>query len=272
MARELFVKQLDGCTYCSGGLNCNCACHASWLYRASGGRIRRTACSVRTQTGDRSGGTNLRQMQTVATQAGLPGVLWQPGRFSKLRELVLTGRYGADLSIGYRGLANTSHDCFDGGFTGAHGLYLSTGTADDARYADPGADGRRPSIPSGFQNIDWAWLERLAGSLPLVAGGPTLAQEYGSGYVYALLTPADPVTTAQRWRVTISGAGARVVLYSAPNGLRYDKGVSLATYICTRALVAGLWWFQIKTTSTGGATGNAGKWFKPNRYVEAVKA
>ena len=49
MVAELFVKQLDGCSYPvnhttpSGGFNCTCATEAMWLYRASGGKIILTA-------------------------------------------------------------------------------------------------------------------------------------------------------------------------------------------------------------------------------------
>lgn len=269
---ELFVKQLDGCTYHPPGENCTCAAHASWTVRATQGRIRRSSCATRRLTGDTSGGTNLGQMQAIATRDGVPGVLWRPGRFDKLRELVLTGRYGASIGGGYGLLANTAHDCFDGGFRGGHGFYIKGGTADDASYSDPGADGRRATIPKGWQSIDWDWLQRVAGALPL-APGVSLAQEHGSGMVYALLTPADPVVVLERFRVVIDGntTTRRTPLYAAPNGVRVGA-ISDASYIVTRSKVGGLWWYRIVTAASGRATANAGRYFKPNSWMEWSRA
>lgn len=271
MPREIFVKQLDGCSYVSGGKNCTCGSHGMWLYRASQGRIRRTACSIRRQTLDTEGGTTLRQMEKISLQQGIAGgVLWLPGRFAKLRELVLTDRYGFHVNGGYNLLANTRWDCFGGAFRGAHDFYVSSGDANNARLGDPGADGRRPGIPTGYQSIPWELLERVAGALPLVTNGPTLAQEHGAGTVFAYATPADPVVVLRRFRVVILGntTTRRTPLYTAPNGLRLPKGISRATYIVTQTKVAGLWWYRIVSTGTGGRTDNAGRYFKPNAWMD----
>lgn len=266
MVYQKFVKQLDGCTYVSGGLNCTCACHAMWLYRASQGRINITACTCRKITGDTVGGTRLTQMREVSLQYGIPGgALWLPGEFDELRRLILTGRYGSHVNVGYRPLANTDYDCFDGNFTGAHDLYITSGTANYARIGDPGADGRRATVPEGWQDIPWDLLERAAGALPLTTGGATLTQEHGAGKVFAYLTPADPVIPLTKYIVSISGY---TPLYSAPGGARVGA-VSLATYLCTRSKVAGLWWYRILSKKDGTKTANAGRYFKPNRYTEA---
>lgn len=273
MLYERFVRQLDGCTYVPGGNNCTCAACASWLYRASQGKIKRSSCTVRTQTRDRVGGTNLRQMQTIATTAGVPGKLWQPGTFAALADLIETGRFAAEVSVGYNPIANTEWDCFDGGFREGHAFYWSrtVNRGSDAHYSDPGADGRRPSIPLGFQDMPLDLLERACGALPLAPGGPTLAQEYGSGRVYALITPADPIVVLQRFRVQISGntTTRKTPTFSAPDRTkRYRTGISVASYVVTRQKIGGEWWFQIKTTSTGKPTGYKDRWFLPNSWMK----
>lgn len=263
---DRFVKQLDGCTYCSGGLNCTCACHAMWLYRASGGKIKLSACSVRRATGDRVEGTNLDQMREIAASHGIAGRLWKPGDFSELRRLVLTGRYAAHVNIGYNVLANTDWDCFGGGFRGAHDLFVRGGTANDANIGDPGADGRRPTIPNGWQEIPWDLLERAASALPLNENGKTLAKEYGSGKVFTLITPPDPVTVSTRWAVTIT---SYTPLYTLPNG-RPAGAVSRATYLCNRPpKVRNEWWYKILSKVDGSYTDNRNHYFQPHTGVVA---
>lgn len=268
---NIFVKQLDGCTYCSGGQNCSCACHAMWLYRASGGRIKLTACQVRRKTGDTSGGTNLRQMATITAALGVKaGSLWLPGSFAKSRQLVLSGRYGGHFQIGYNIIANTQWDCFEGNFRGGHDWFIKGGTANVAYVGDPGADHRRSGIPLGYQAIPWEIVERACATLPLSSGGPTLAQEYGSGYVFTYLTPPDPVVSTERWKVVITG---QTGLYDAPYG-RKVSGVTAATYICTESdrknPTTGViqHWFQILPTAK---TDNRGLWISPSRYTAITR-
>src|SRR6478752_139636 len=192
MVAEIFVKQLDGCAYHSGGENCTCACEAMWLYRASQKAIHTTACHVRELSGDTDGGTRLEQMQTVSQHYNITGgALYRPTLATTLQAMVVSGRYGAIIDIDYSPLAGSRYDCFDGNFRGSHALYLSTGTPTTVHYADPGADGRRDSIPSGYQDAPWSLLVKAAGLLDL--GGQTLTQKYGPGHVYAYVTPADPV-------------------------------------------------------------------------------
>lgn len=272
MTYERFVRQLDGCAYCPGGQNCTCACEAMWLYRASQGRIVTSACAVRRRTGDRTGGTNLEQMQHVSSGLGITGgVLYRPTLFAKVRDIVLTGRYGAIIQIGYSQIAGSTWDCFDGEFRGGHALYLSRGTLATGHAADPGADGRRPSIPTGFQNYPWAVLERAASALPL-GGGATVGSEFGSGRVYAYVTPADPLPPKAQFIVAIEGTPGEprtyTNLYVAPNGQKVGA-VSVATYVCARSSVSGIWWYRILSKADGSFTKNAGRWFKPNRYTTA---
>jgi hypothetical protein len=263
---EKFVRQLDGCTYISGGFNCTAASEAMWLYRASQGRVSLSACSVRKKTADRVGGLNLEEARQVSVSLGFPGgLVYRPIRFEKLRQLILTGRYGAILQIGYSQLAGSDYDCFGDSFRGGHAIFLSRGTDAYVRGGDPGADGRRPGVPEGFQNYPWPLLERAASVLPLDDAGHKLLDEYGSGYAYAYLTPADPLVPVQRYDVSMTGF---TPVYSAPGGSRVGA-VSRASYVCTRAKVSGLWWYRIVTKLDGSRTANAGRYFKPNGYTTA---
>lgn len=265
MTYERFVKQLDGCTYHPPGDNCTCASEAMWLYRASQGKIKTTSCAVRRATGDRVEGTNLEQMETISAARGLPGTLYRPATFATVKRLVLTGRYGAIIQIGYSAIAGTRFDCFGGSFHGGHAWYLSQGTAATGRIGDPGADHRRPSIPNGFQDVPWALIENAAGHLPLNNSGLTLADERGTGFVYAFLTPADPILASSRFLVSISGY---TPLFTRPNGSGAGA-VSAATYVAARSPVNNEWWYRIISKQGGGKTANAGRFFKPNRHVLA---
>lgn len=266
MTIERFVKQLDGCTYVSGGLNCNCASEAMWLYRASQGTISISSCDVRRRTSDRSGGTNLEQADAVSRQFGITtGRIYKPIDFDSLWSLMQTGRYGAILQIDYSPIAPTPMDCFDNQFTGAHSIFL-TRPADASHVVggDPGADGRRSSIPKGFQTYPKELLRTAGGLLgPVDANGHTVAQRYGPGKVFAYLTPPDPINN--RFRVTIAGP---VRLYYGVGGLA-DGLVTSASYICDRTKRDGLWWFTIVSKANGSSTGLRGRAFKPNRYVTA---
>lgn len=186
---DIFVKQLDGCTYCSGGLNCTCASGAMAAYRASQGRVHMTACQVRQATGDRSGGTNLSQIDAVLQGHGIHGKIYRPISAALFTQMIASGRYGAIIQVLYAALAGSPFDCWSGRFTGNHAMYISGPGAKPGtwRVADPGADGRRAGIPRGFQDIPIALM--LAGAARLDIGGHAL----GVGKVYAYLTPADPV-------------------------------------------------------------------------------
>jgi hypothetical protein len=273
---DRFVKQLDGCGYHTGSDNCTCACHGSWLFRATGGRLVCSACTVRRETGDTVGGTNLHQMRDNADDHAIKGyTLWTPGLADKVRQLVLTGRYGTHWNVGYGVIAGTRWDCFEGGFRGAHDLYVKGGDAEFAYYADPGADGRRDGIPEGWQSIPWDLLFRAAAALPLSKGGPTLAQEYGSGRVYALLTPPDPIIVLPKYLVIIDGntTDRRTPMYSAPYGERLGA-ISDASYIVTKRDVVNpatgkpVHWYKVVGTPSGRPTGNLNRWFTPNRWME----
>lgn len=203
MPYEIFVKQLDGCTYKAGGFNCTTAAHAMWLYRASQGKIKTTSCAIRTKTGDKSGGTNLSQMEQISIALGITnGRVYRPTQWSTLTSIIGTKRYGSHLSISYRRLSGTKYDCFSGNFKGNHALYISGpgSVAGTWRVGDPGADDRRSGIPNGYQNIPISLLKSAAGDLDL--GGRKL----GFGLAYAYATPPDPATSAPMYKATVSVA------------------------------------------------------------------
>jgi hypothetical protein len=203
---DRFVKQLDGCSYYPGGYNCTAASEAMWLYRASAGKIQLSSCQVRAQTGDRSGGLTLEQAQAVSTHYGQTGGrLYKPTTFDILKTLLLTHRYGAIVQIGYAAIAGTSVDCFDGNFRGGHAVFVRDGQSGFASVGDPGADGRRPSIPTGWQSYSWSLLEKACAALPL--GNGSLL---GPGKAYAYMTPADEIRQAPTYKATVTVNGTRL--------------------------------------------------------------
>jgi hypothetical protein len=192
---EIFVTQrvrygAPVCTLCGdrvmNGLICTCACEAMWLYRATQGKVRTTACHVRDLTDDCSGGTNLRQMQSVSAHYGVTkGALYQPARADSVLAMVASGSYGSHWSIGYAPVVGTGYDAFAGTFRGNHDLYLSGPgkTPGTTRTGDPGFTGYR----------DWPNnLLKLAASRLELRPGVTLAEEEGGGLVYGYVTPPDP--------------------------------------------------------------------------------
>jgi hypothetical protein len=188
---EIFVKQLDGCGYMPGGFNCTCASDAMWLYRASQGRIHTGSCAIRTATGDRSGGTNLSQVEAVNEKLGVTGgKIYRPMTDDLFAQLIGTGRYGAIIQVSYAPLSGTKYDAWSGRFKGNHAMYVSRpgDKAGTWRVADPGADGRRAGIPLGYQDIPTTLMLQAAARLDI--GGRVL----GTGKVYAYFTPPDPVT------------------------------------------------------------------------------
>jgi hypothetical protein len=280
---DAFVKQLDGCTYVvdgvanCGGKNCTCAGHAMWMYHVSQGRVKMTSCEVRRDTGDRAGGTNLHQMQDVSDKHGVArGTLWAPGRFDDMRRLAMTNLYIIHAGIGYGPLVGTPNDCFGGGFRGAHDIVIKGASLAGVRYGDGGADRRRAGIPSGWQTMSWSKLRQCTNALPLEANGPTLAQDYGDGYVFALISPRDAIPEVTRWRVHIDAPDPpRFWLWNMPFGIKRES-VTKATYICSLTRLkspAGVWygWYRIISKADGSHTDNAGLFLTSNRYVDAVR-
>lgn len=239
MVYEVFVRQLDGCTYMGGGFNCTCASEAMWLYRASQGRVHLTSCQVRTETGDRSGGTNLTQVDAVSRHHGITGGrIYRPISATLLESLVATGKYGFIIQVLYLPLSNTPFDCWSGNFKGNHAMYVSGPGAKPGtwRVADPGADGRRQGIPTGYQDIPSNLMLKAAAMLDI--GGRALGG--GKAYVYA--TPPDPVAVAglsPRYHATVIhptsvwNNGSKKWVYSGANAIKAGTAliVRSATYV-----------------------------------------
>lgn len=206
---DIFLKQLDGCQYVSGGQNCTCACEGMWLYRASRGKVRVTSCLVRMRTGDKIGGTHLGQMEDVSQEYGITsGRVYRPIAIQTLVQLAATGRYGFIIQGSYSVIAGTSYDCFRGNFKGNHAWYVSgPGTAPGTwRVADPGADGRAPGIHTGYTDIPIALMVRAAAKLNVAQFG---YKALGTGKAYVYITPPDPVVAkAPHYRAKVKTATA----------------------------------------------------------------
>lgn len=85
----------------------------------------------------------------------------------------------------------------------------------------------------------------------------------GTPAQFAVFVGHAPV--AITYRVIISGY---TTLYDKPYGKRVGA-VTAATYLCTRSKVGGSWWYRILRKASGASTANAGRYFQPNRHVEA---
>lgn len=114
------------------------------------------------------------------------------------------------------------------------------------------ADYRSATAAAGGPSLPWAFWQYRGSPLDLDRFNGTLAQ-----------LQALAGRTPTRFRAAISGP---TPLYVRPNGARLPNGVSRATYVCTRAKVAGLWWYCIK-----GNTSLAGRWFKPSRFTAITR-
>lgn len=244
MATDLFVKQLDGCSYASGGLNCTAASTAMLLYRASRGRVKRTSCQIRSQTGDTSGGLNLDQMkQLLSARYGIETRLYRP---ISQKSLLLINRSGYPVveQVGYRPIAATDHDCFRHSFTGGHAIFVSYATSSWAKVGDPGADGRYRGCPDGFQHYGLSLLATALDALPLGRG--TLGSEAGPGHAYALVGPKDPVTyrvATARGRIFNKVWGTRVI-EEFPKGTRFIR-------LGRAHDRTGRTWFRVRHPETG---------------------
>lgn len=234
---ELFVSQFDGCTFKPGGYNCTCACEASWLYRASQGKIHQTSCAVRTETRDRDGGTNLGQMEAVSTAHGITtGKRYMPAAVDFLFGLIDTNRYAAHYNVCYEPFVGTPYDRFHGRFKENHDIILSGRghDPDHLRVGDPGAQ--------GFVDIPKSLLRQAGGMLLLNdAGTETINSEYGRGKAFAYVTPADPPTPLTLYHFRIA---SRSPIYRAPETAMAGH-IDSGSGPCRKYKVNGHLWFQI---------------------------
>lgn len=216
---DIFTPQLSpDCTVICGttrvqtnGLNCTCACHRSWLYRATHGRVNTSACHVRDLTNDCTGGNTLDQMVAVSQHYGVSGGrLYRPGNPTTILGLVRSRRYATHWQIHYSVIRPTSHDASRHAFGGNHDVLLvgpgaRTGTT---RVMDPLADGRYTGCPDGFADWPDSLLVAAAAALDVRARPSDPYKALGTGRVYAYVTPADEVAAAPHYRATVTTATA----------------------------------------------------------------
>jgi len=198
---DIFCTQFDGCNYLvdgkpSGGKNCSCACHAMWLYRASGGKIKLTSCQVRMRTGDRFGGTHLGQMEDISKQFGITtGKVYRPIAATTALALIAMGRYGTHWNGSNSVMVGTPYDNSHGRFFGNHDWYVSgPGTLPKTlRVADPQRLARYQDIPIDLMLKAAARLDTGDGIL-------------GAGKVYAYFTPPDLIPPVNHFQATVTKA------------------------------------------------------------------
>jgi hypothetical protein len=196
---DTFVTQFDDCNYLvdgkpSGGKNCTCACHAMWLFRASGGKIKLSSCQCRMRTGDRFGGTHLGQMEQISKEFGITtGKVYRPLAVNVAIDLLLTGRYGSHWQGSNAPYVGTPYDASRGRFFGNHDWYISgPGTAPKTfRAADP-------QRLAGYRDIPIELMVRSAARLDMGDG------LLGPGKVYCYFTPPDPIPPVTHYKAIVS--------------------------------------------------------------------
>jgi len=163
--------------------------------RATRDRSRPSGATIRNLTGDTSGGTNLSQVQYVDIRYyGHTPRLFQPIAWTDI--LGLSQDRGFILQLGYGPIADSSHDCFRNRFRDNHSIWINNRDATGFIGADPGADGRYPGCPSGYQHYSFSLLRAAAGKLDLSGLGTSAYRPLGAGKAYILLAPKDPPVVA----------------------------------------------------------------------------
>lgn len=185
-----FEKQLDGTPL--GGSNCTCASGAMAADYHTLGRVKPSSSSVRTWTGDTSGGTNLAQVDyALRSRVNVDlDVRYRYPWADFIRRItagegaILQGWYAPIRATRFRGSET---------FGGNHAIFVPPGFG----AMDPLADGRRAGIYEYHgEPYPLALLREFAGKLNV--GSSTYAA-LGLGLVYAAFTRDN---TAD-WRVSV---------------------------------------------------------------------
>lgn len=229
--RPPFIKQLDGSAYAA--LNCTMAATAMSIIRHFKGvnppgtaRWYPTPSDLRAKTGDRSGGTNLVQADTVATRyygANLDVEYNLP--WHEFRKRILAGM-GAIVQGYYTAFKGTSYDAAPG-FFGNHAVYVNevrwNEKLDRWEYLmyDPMADGRR-DLPKGPMWIRESLLQKFAAELRVTTG-----VRVGPGKVWAAFTRDTESVTLRHGASRIT----KKVFYARYDNIKIRRSPSLSGYV-----------------------------------------
>lgn len=201
--RPPFIKQLDGSAF--GGMNCTLASCAMAIVRfftghnpPGGARWYPTPSNLRFLSGDKSGGTNLNQADTLATHYyGANLDVEYNYDWAHFRQRIEQGQ-GAIVQGGYSAFKHTSYDAAPS-FFGNHAVYINELRWSEKRNRweylmyDPIADGRR-GLPKGPAWISEDLLKKFASRL-LVAPDRTVKL----GLVWCAFTK-DTEDVILRWK------------------------------------------------------------------------
>lgn len=190
------VPQFDGSEFGAG--NCGACGEAHRVVAqqlgkrpAKGNPWYPTGASIRSLTGDRSGGLMPSQTRAASyREYGIISVGARIGRVEDITRLLWDG-YTIDLLLRYGPIADNGMSGSPG-FRGNH-RYNLTGIrildSGKLQYlcADSLYDGRRAGIPRGPQWIDAAVVNRAAGALEMTPGN-TVTELHGPGHAYYIPT------------------------------------------------------------------------------------
>jgi hypothetical protein len=228
--------------------NCMASEGAVAIDAHTGGRIRTSPAGIRNWQSDFSGGIGVDDVQD-AWQRHFGQVLWTPRGFSWADALyAIRQRRHVAFAVDYRDYPyplQVNH-AFDHALGG------------DAYRSSDGEILVFDSLGTGARWLPQAGVRRAAEKLAIREGR-------SAGDLFVGITAIRPLLGVARYRCVITG---HVTTYSKPGG-KAVGAITLASYICDRSKIDGLWWYQIVSKTDGSKTARAGLWFKPNRYVKA---
>lgn len=193
----LHVNQLDGSI--DAGRNCGCAVAAMAVEQATCNRARPTAAQVRTHVKNPDGSIyhgplSINQIRDVVVGTYKQHVEVRYGMALSAFSATISSGRGGVIAIDYSPFVGTRFDCFRGQFGGDHFLWAADRNPDGTwKIADPGADGRAPGIPRGYQAIPDALIRRAAGlhKIRVNSGSgwftTTVDRHYGPGHAFVLI-------------------------------------------------------------------------------------
>lgn len=148
---------------CFGWLSCTCYAGAMGIDKSSLGKHRPSGCTVRRYTGDRTGGTMVRQVADVALkQYGIKVDVHAGGNVLRARDGAAALRAGRGILLqgGTGALVGTKYQSTAGQVNHAVWVNEIVGdgtTPDDALVYDPAADGRKRSYRVDESPSWWPW-------------------------------------------------------------------------------------------------------------------
>jgi hypothetical protein len=257
-----------------GWLSCTCFACAMLLDIAFFGTKIPKGCTIRTKTGDTSGGTTLPQVDSVATNSYGVNLETHTGgnvaSYEYAAKQLKAGR-AFILQIGTHPLLSTKFRSTAGSIN--HAITIGEGRGwkknaagwyepKEVLWYDPAADGRHSYVDQGPSWIPW-WLVRQAAAA-LHPWGEDDSRTLGGNRMYAAFMPPPKVRfryggtlatpTPDRVRVKSPVAGRSAVVRSRPTSLAKE-------YVVGPIANGTLWWAYQKTRGVQPSGSTSSLWY-----------